>query len=427
MAQMIQAVRGMNDILPSDTVLWQKAEQIIRETFQGHGFQEIRFPIVEKTELFKRSIGEVTDIVEKEMYTFLDRNNESLTLRPEGTAVCVRAGLEHGIIFNQIQHLWYMGPYFRYEKPQKGRYRQFHQCAAEVFGLTGPDIDATVIMMTATLLNKLGIGDVCTLQINTLGTTESRKVYRDKLVQYFRDHESALDADSLIRLEKNPLRILDSKNERMRDLINNAPKLTDFLDDESKQHFTTLQYYLKTAGIKFVINHQLVRGLDYYTKTVFEWVTDQLGAQGTVCAGGRYDGLVEQLGGRPTPAMGFAAGLERIILIMEQLVATAPQIVAPHVYFITDSPESFAYGLKIADTVRQEIPEIRILMHCGGGSFKNQFKKADKSGARFALVLGEEELKTDAIVFKNLREEAPQQLLPQKALVGLLREKISNR
>jgi histidyl-tRNA synthetase len=295
-SQMIQAVRGMNDILPTETCLWQHVERVMRRVMQSYGFQEIRFPIVEKTELFKRSIGEITDIVEKEMYTFMDRNEESLTLRPEGTASCVRAGIEHGLLYNQIQRLWYAGPFFRYEKPQKGRYRQFHQCSAEIFGLAGPDVDAELILMSATILDKLGIRDATSLHINTLGTPASRATYRKVLVQYLEKHEDQLDEDSLRRLKKNPLRILDSKNPAMQDIIAKAPKLIDHLDDESRQHFQTLQHYLKAVGVDFVVNPRLVRGLDYYTKTVFEWTTDKLGAQGTVCAGGRYDGLVEQLG-----------------------------------------------------------------------------------------------------------------------------------
>lgn len=423
MAQMIQAVRGMNDILPSETALWQHAEFLIRRTFQGHGFQEIRFPIVEKTELFKRSIGEVTDIVEKEMYTFLDRNEESLTLRPEGTASCVRAALEHGLLHHSVQRLWYTGPYFRYEKPQKGRYRQFYQCAAEVFGLEGPDIDAELISMSLEMLDRLGIRAHCTLQINTLGTPASRKIYREHLVDYLHQHKSALDSDSLKRLDRNPLRILDSKNPQMKQLIYHAPKLTDYLDDESKNHFQSLQDYLQHAGIPFEINPQLVRGLDYYTKTVFEWVTDTLGAQGTVCAGGRYDGLVEQLGGKPTPALGFAAGMERMILMMMQNHTKYTTESILHAYLITDGEKAFVAGLKLANYLRNKCHTLRIMQHCGNGSIKNQFKKADKSGAQYAIIIGEHELKTNSVSLKNLREEIPQQTLYQDELAEYLKLK----
>lgn len=420
---MIQAVRGMNDIIPPETHFWQHAEFLIRRTFHGHGFQEIRFPIVEKTELFKRSIGEVTDIVEKEMYTFLDRNEESLTLRPEGTASCVRAALEHGLIHNQVQRLWYMGPYFRYEKPQKGRYRQFYQCAAEIFGLEGPDIDAELILMSSEMLEALGVKSACKLQINTLGTPATRQQYRQHLVDYFIKHQSALDQDSIKRLERNPLRILDSKNPQMKTLIQHAPKLTDYLDEESRAHFELLQQYLRQVGISFEINPQLVRGLDYYTKTVFEWVTDKLGAQGTVCAGGRYDGLVEQLGGKATPALGFAAGIERIILMMMQDQPSLPFESTLHAYIITDGDAAFVAGLKLANYLRNKFHHLRLMQHCGGGSIKNQFKKADKSGAQYAIIIGEHELNTHSVSLKNLRENIPQQTLYQDELAEYLKLK----
>lgn len=409
MAELIQAVRGMNDILPTETATWQYAEQALREVIQGHGYHEIRTPIVEKTHLFKRSIGEVTDIVEKEMYTFNDRNDESLSLRPEGTACCVRAGIEHGLLHNQIQRLWYMGPYFRHERPQKGRYRQFHQCAVEVFGLPGPDIDAEVILMSAAILEKLGLKEDVTLQINSLGTSEARNQYREKLVAYLKQHEELLDEDSKRRLISNPLRVLDSKNPALKEIIANAPKLLDHLDTESAEHFEKLQTYLKKAGIAFEVNTSLVRGLDYYSKTVFEWVTDKLGAQSTVCAGGRYDGLVEQLGGKPTPAVGFALGVERLILLIEQLEnikqRTAPSL---HAYLMTDGEEAFATGLALANQLRKALPALKLLMHCGGGTLKNQFKKADKSGALFALIIGEEELKERQVSIKPLRVEGEQ-------------------
>lgn len=427
MSQMIQAVRGMNDILPPETFLWQYAEHVFRRVLQGHGYQEIRFPIVEKTELFKRSIGEVTDIVEKEMYTFLDRNEDSLTLRPEGTASCVRAAIEHGLLHNQIQRLWYIGPLFRHERPQKGRYRQFHQCSAEVFGLAGPDIDAEIILMSAALLEKLGIKSFVTLQLNSLGTVESRKAYRKELVEYLNKHRSSLDEDSLRRLETNPLRILDSKNPALSSVITHAPKLQDYLDDVSLKHFEQLQDYLKQAGVAFEINPFLVRGLDYYTNTVFEWVTDKLGAQGTVCAGGRYDGLVEQLGGKSTPAIGFSFGMERTILLMQQTEYKHKHDTGPHAYLITDSEETFPTGLKLANYLRTKVPGMRLILHCGGGSLKNQFKKADKSGALYAIIIGEHEQKTRSVSLKNLREDLPQQTLYQDELAEYLKLKLSKK
>lgn len=426
MAELIQAIRGMNDILPPESFLWQQAEKNMRKIMQSYGYQEIRTPIVEKTELFKRSIGEVTDIVEKEMYTFLDRNEDSLALRPEGTACCVRAAMEHGLLHNQIQKLWYNGPFFRHERPQKGRYRQFHQCSAEVFGLAGPDIDAELIVMSAAILEKLGIKKLATLQLNSLGTSESRSEYRKSLVRYLNHHKDALDEDSLRRLDKNPLRILDSKNPAMRDLIANAPKLLDHLDEDSRLHFETLQSYLKQVGIEFEVNPCLVRGLDYYTKTVFEWVTDKLGAQGTVCAGGRYDGLVEQLGGKTTPAVGFSIGMERVILLMQQNDKGYKNNL-PHAYLITENEASFAVGLKLAHYLRTKVPGLKLIQHMGGGNLKNQFKKADKSGAQYALIIGEHEIKTRSISLKNLREELPQQRLYQDELAEYLKLKISKK
>lgn len=413
---MIQAVRGMNDILPSETFLWQHIEYIFRRVFSSYGYQEIRFPIVEKTELFKRSIGEVTDIVEKEMYTFIDRNDESLSLRPEGTASCVRTCIEHGLLYNQIQRLWYIGPFFRHERPQKGRYRQFHQCSAEVFGLEGPDIDAELILMSAAILEKLQIKNNARLQLNSLGTPESRDLYRKKLVRYFETHQNKLDEDSQRRLHKNPLRILDSKNPEMKSLIQNAPKLIDHLDDASLAHFEKLQDYLRTAGLTFDLNPTLVRGLDYYSKTVFEWVTDQLGSQSTICAGGRYDFLVEQLGGKSTPAIGFSLGLERLILLIQQNpdhTSLEPHL---HAYLLSDGELAFKAALKLANYLRTKVPGLHLMLHCGNGSLKNQFKKADKSGANYAIIIGEHELKTHSVSLKNLREEIPQQTLYQDEL-----------
>lgn len=424
MAEIIQAVRGMNDIIPPETALWHYAEDIMRKILHSYGYHEIRFPIVEKTELFKRSIGEITDIVEKEMYTFFDRNEESLTLRPEGTASCVRAGIEHGLLHNQIQRLWYSGPYFRHERPQKGRYRQFYQCSAEVFGLPGPDIDAELILMSATLLDRLGIRPFVKLQLNSLGTPQSRNEYRKQLINYLQEHAQDLDEDSLKRLHKNPLRILDSKNPDLKKVIAQAPKLLSCLDGESLTHFEKLQTFLKHAGIPFEVNPCLVRGLDYYTKTVFEWVTDKLGAQGTVCAGGRYDGLVEQLGGKPTPALGFSMGMERSILLMQQVTHHAKTETPLHVYLITDGEEAFLAGFKLANYLRNKVPGLRLMLHCGGGNLKNQFKKADKSGAQYAMVIGEYEIKNRSVTFKYLREEIPQQKIYQDELVEYLQLKI---
>ena len=422
MANLIQAIRGMNDILPGETPLWQHIENTLRHVLKSYGYQEIRVPILEKTELFKRSIGEATDIVEKEMYTFLDRNNESLTLRPEGTASCVRAGIEHGLLYHQIQRLWYLGPYFRYERPQKGRYRQFHQCGVEIFGLEGPDIDAELILLSATILEKLGLKPHVTLQINSLGSLQSRANYREQFINYLSHHHDQLDEDSRRRLTTNPLRILDSKNPAMQELLANAPKLIDYLDPESEKHFKTLQSYLKSAGLHYTINPCLVRGLDYYTKTVFEWVTDKLGAQSAVCSGGRYDELVEQLGGKPTPALGFALGMERFVLLLQILQHTVENDL-PHIYFMTDNETTFQTGLKLATALRAQLSTLRLVMHCGGGSLKNQFKKADKSGAQLALILGEEEQKNKAITIKFLRENRPQETIAQDQLIDYIRKK----
>ena len=411
MANPIQAIRGMNDILPSETPMWQYVESILRDICHTHSYQEIRLPIVEKTELFKRAVGEATDIVEKEMYTFIDRNDDSLSLRPEGTAGCVRAGIEHGLLYHQIQRLWYLGPYFRHERPQKGRYRQFHQFGAEVFGLAGPDVDAELIILSARILEKLGLKQHVTLQINSLGSLEARHHYRAALVEYLKQHQSDLDEDSLRRLTTNPLRILDSKNPTMQTLIQNAPKLLDYLDAESAEHFTLLQEYLTAVGIAYTVTPCLVRGLDYYSKTVFEWVTTELGAQGTVCAGGRYDGLIDQLSGKPTPALGFAMGIERIVLLVQQTHAPI-EAPAPHVYFMTDGHASFLAGLKLTETLRKDHPSCRIQLHCGGGSLKNQFKKADKSGALYALIIGESELQEGKVSVKSLRQEQEQLRIP---------------
>ncbi len=418
MAAPIQAIRGMNDILPNETHVWQYVEDTLRQVLTTYCYQEIRFPIVEKTELFKRSIGEATDIVEKEMYTFLDRNNDSLTLRPEGTACCVRAGIEHGLLYNQIQRLWYLGPYFRHERPQKGRYRQFHQCGAEIFGIETPDADAELILLSAKILEKLGLKEHVTLEINSLGSANARAAYREQLVKYLSQHEDKLDEESKRRLVTNPLRILDSKNPDIQDVVKNAPKLIDYLDPESKEHFQTLQQFLQSAGLTFIVNPCLVRGLDYYSKTAFEWVTTALGAQGTVCGGGRYDSLIEQLGGKPSSALGFAIGMERIVLLIQELNKNLP-VNTPDIYFISDSNDAFQRGLALADKLRDQL-SLRVMMHCGGGSLKNQFKKADKSGASLALILGGNELATQTIAIKFLREEKPQAMIQQSELVNYL-------
>lgn len=407
MAKNIQAIRGMRDILPDQTPLWQLFEGRVRRVLASYGYSEIRMPVLEMTDLFKRSIGEVTDIVEKEMYTFDDRNGDSLTLRPEGTAGCVRAGIENGLLYNQVQRLWYQGPMFRHERPQKGRFRQFNQIGVETYGMEGPDIDLEVILISSRIWKELGL-DGLELQINTLGTSEERAAYRDKLVEYISANKDKLDEESLRRLESNPLRILDSKNVDMRDLIAAAPTLMEYLGDESKAHFEAISAGLDAAGVSYVINQRLVRGLDYYSRTVFEWVTDRLGAQGTVCAGGRYDGLVEQLGGRATPAIGFAMGVERLISLLEES-ETASQVEGLHAYMVLVGEESQKRGLALAENLRDQIPGLRLLTNCGGGSFKSQFKKADRSGARFALVIGEDELQRGVAGIKPLRDDSEQQ------------------
>ncbi len=415
----VQAIRGMHDILPEQSPRWQYAEKVIRDVMSSYCYQEIRLPIVEKTELFKRSIGEVTDIVEKEMYTFNDRNNDSLTLRPEGTAGCLRACLEHGLLHNQVHRLWYYGPMFRHERPQKGRYRQFYQLGVETYGMPGPDIDAEIILLTDRMWKKFGIRDKLKLELNTLGTTEERLAYRNKLVDYFKQHISLLDEDSLRRLETNPLRILDSKNKAMQSLINDAPELMDSLGDESRQHFQALTQTLDQLGVSYEINTRLVRGLDYYGKTVFEWVTDDLGAQGTVCAGGRYDGLIEQLGGKPNHAIGFAMGIERLLLLLEQL-DSLPLTNNVDVYMIRVGVEAEKEGLRLAEQIRNEIPGIKLQVNCAGGSFKSQFKKADKSGADYSIILGDDEISRGEISIKPLRTKEEQINLSENAAIQWL-------
>ncbi|RMG33142.1 MAG: histidine--tRNA ligase [Gammaproteobacteria bacterium] len=418
MAKNIQAIRGMHDVLPDQTPHWQFLENRVRDVLGRYGYQEIRMPIVEFTELFKRSIGEVTDIVEKEMYTFEDRNGDSLTLRPEGTAGCVRAALEHGLLHNQTQRLWYQGPMFRHERPQKGRYRQFHQIGVETFGMPGPDIDAEIIAMTARLWRELGIEGL-ELQLNTLGTSEERARYREELVRYFSAHAERLDEDSRRRLRSNPLRILDTKNPEMAELVQGAPVLEAYLGEDSRRHFEQLREMLDAMGVPHVLNPRLVRGLDYYSLTVFEWVTDELGAQGTVCAGGRYDGLVAQLGGRPTPAVGFAMGVERLMALLEAK-ARLPDARRADVYLVLMGERAQREGLVLAERLRDALPRLRILTHCGGGGFKAQFKRADRSGAQLAVVLGEDELENNQAGVKFLREERPQESIPLVELADYL-------
>ncbi|QIK39115.1 histidine--tRNA ligase [Caldichromatium japonicum] len=421
MTQSIQAIRGMHDILPDRVGLWQYIEDTARAVLTAYGYQEIRTPLVEVTELFNRSIGEVTDIVEKEMYSFLDRHGDSLSLRPEGTAGCVRAAIEHGLI-QQPQRLWYRGPMFRYERPQRGRYRQFHQIGVEVFGLLGPDIDIEMILLTARLWRSLGLGEL-RLELNTLGDNTERQVYRARLVEYLRPYADRLDPDSRRRLETNPLRILDSKDPGTQEILVGAPRLLDVLGAESRAHFETLCAGLDALAIAYRINPRLVRGLDYYNRTVFEWITEQLGAQGTVCAGGRYDGLIAQLGGRPTPAIGFALGIERLVELLGQGNRSAHPAV--DAYLVALGERADIESLRLAERLRDRLPGLRLLVNCGGGSFKAQFKRADKSGARFALVLGEAELERGLIGIKDLRAPEDQRDLDFETLVAVLADELS--
>ncbi|EMN8576184.1 TPA: histidine--tRNA ligase [Pseudomonas aeruginosa] len=418
MSKSLQAIRGMNDILPEQTPAWRYLERTFAGLLDGYGYSEIRLPILEFTELFARGIGEGTDVVDKEMYTFLDRNGESLTMRPEGTAGCVRAVLEHGLSGGgQVQKLWYTGPMFRYEKPQKGRYRQFHQIGVEVFNLPGPDIDAELIILTWRLWQKLGMADAVTLQLNTLGSSEARARYREALVAHLQERFEQLDEDSQRRMTTNPLRILDSKVESTQALLVGAPTLHDYLDEESIAHFEGLKARLDAVGLRYEINQKLVRGLDYYCRTAFEWVTDKLGAQGTVCGGGRYDGLVSQFGGKPTPGVGFAMGVERLVLLLETLGVIPAELNRPADLYVCafGEPAELA-ALTLAEQLRSAIPGIRLLVNAGAGSFKSQFKKADKSGARFALILGEDEVANRVVGFKPLRDEGEQQSIAWDAL-----------
>ncbi len=426
MAKNIQAIRGMNDYLPADTAVWQRIENSLKQVLAGYGFSEIRLPIVEQTPLFKRAIGEVTDVVEKEMYTFDDRNGESLTLRPEGTAGCVRAGIEHGLLYNQEQRLWYMGPMFRYERPQKGRYRQFYQLGAEVFGLNGPDIDAELIMMTARWWKVLGIAEHVELELNSIGSLEARANYREALVAFLEQHKDALDEDCLRRMYTNPLRVLDSKNSGVQQLLNDAPQLHDYLDDESREHFNGVCQLLDDAGITYRINQRLVRGLDYYNRTVFEWVTSSLGAQGTVCAGGRYDGLVEQLGGRATPAVGFAMGLERLVLLVQSVVPDFEPVAKVDVYVISSGQGVQSAAMQLAESLRDQDPTLKIMTNFGGGNFKKQFTRADKCGARVALVLGEDEVSKRQVMVKNLAN-GEQNLVSHEDVLGALQSALQSQ
>ena len=417
----MQSIRGMNDLLPDESPVWQYLERSVADLLARYGYREIRFPVIESTDLFKRSIGEVTDIVEKEMYTFNDRNGESLTLRPEGTAGCVRACEQHGLLYNQTQRLWYQGPMFRYERPQKGRLRQFHQIGVEVFGLNGPDIDAELLAMTWRLWQQLGIDQQVILQINSLGTMASRALYRDALVEYLTRHKDSLDEDSQRRLHSNPMRILDSKNPAVQAVLDGAPVLDDFLDEESLSHFRQLQALLNQAGVPYQINNRLVRGLDYYGKTVFEWVTDALGAQGAVCAGGRYDGLVEQLGGKHTPAVGFAMGLERLVLLLDAAGVVPDSIARQLDVYLVAVGDVQGKAIQLGEELRSQFPQLRLLNHCGGGGFKAQMKRADKSSALVALILGEDEVANDCVTVKFLREDRPQESIAIDSAVVFLK------
>ena len=416
MAKNIQAIRGMNDCSPTESPLWQWIEGQIRQILSSYGYSEVRMPIVESTPLFARAIGEVTDVVSKEMYTFWD-NDEQLTLRPEGTAGCVRAAIEHGWIYNNEQRLWYMGPMFRHERPQKGRYRQFHQAGVEVFGIATPEIDAELIILTARLWKALGIDQHVSLQLNSIGSLEARANYRSALVAFLENHQDLMSEEEKERLVKNPLRILDTKNQALQDVLDSAPKLLDYLDDESREHFAQLCALLDAVGIQYEINPKLVRGLDYYNKTVFEWVTSALGAQGTVCGGGRYDGLVEQLGGHATSGVGFAMGLERLVLLVQEVNKSIPVKSAVDIYVVYQGEGTTLAAFQLAEKLRLELPHLSTMLHCSGGNFKKQFRRADKSGATLALVLGESEVQNNQVVVKHLLGEAEQQTIDVDNLI----------
>ena len=416
MAKNIQAIRGMNDCSPTESPLWQWIEGQVRQILSSYGYSEVRMPIVESTPLFARAIGEVTDVVSKEMYTFWD-NDEQLTLRPEGTAGCVRAAIEHGWIYNNEQRLWYMGPMFRHERPQKGRYRQFHQAGVEVFGIATPEIDAELIILTARLWKALGIDQHVSLQLNSIGSLEARANYRSALVAFLENHQDLMSEEEKERLVKNPLRILDTKNQALQDVLDSAPKLLDYLDDESREHFAQLCGLLDAVGIQYEINPKLVRGLDYYNKTVFEWVTSALGAQGTVCGGGRYDGLVEQLGGHATSGVGFAMGLERLVLLVQEVNKSIPIKSAVDIYVVYQGEGTTLAAFQLAEKLRSELPHLSTMLHCSGGNFKKQFRRADKSGATLALVLGESEVQNNQVVVKHLLGTAEQQTIDVANLI----------
>lgn len=420
MANIIKAIRGMNDTSPTETPLWQWVECKVRSVLASYGYSEVRMPIVESTPLFARAIGEVTDVVSKEMYTFWD-NDEQLTLRPEGTAGCVRAAIENGWSYNNEQRLWYIGPMFRHERPQKGRYRQFHQAGVEIFGIANPEIDAELIILTARLWKELGIDKDVTLQLNSIGSLEARANYRSALVDFLQNHTVLLSDEEKERLVKNPLRILDTKNPELQKVLDNAPKLLDYLDDESREHFAQLCALLDAVGVPYEINPKLVRGLDYYNKTVFEWVTTALGAQGTVCGGGRYDGLVEQLGGHATPGVGFAMGLERLVLLVQEVNKEITLPSAVDIYLVFAGEGTTVKAFQLAEKLRSELPHLRVMTHCSGGNFKKQFKRADKSGAKFALVIGESEVQNEQVVVKDLLGGAEQQTISATDVVAYLK------
>ena len=419
MSGRIQSIRGMHDVLPPASGMLRNLEHALQVVLQQYGYQEIRLPVLEQTELFRRSLGEVTDIVEKEMYTFEDRNGDSLTLRPEGTASCVRAGLQQGFLYGQPARLWYGGPFFRHERPQKGRYRQFHQIGAETFGLAGPDIDAELIIMCQHMWQKINMPSRPTLEVNSLGTPQARQHYRATLVAYLQQHESKLDDREKQRLHTNPMRILDSKNPELREVIRSAPSLLEHLDQESVEHFVELQALLNAAEIEYSINPYLVRGLDYYSKTVFEWVVPDLGTQATICAGGRYDGLVEQLGGKSYPAAGFAIGLERLMALLE---VSQLQDTGVDAYLVLVGEQAGLVGMQVANRLRDQVPSLSVVVNCGGGSIKTQMKRADKSNAKLAIILAEDELRNDTVGVKFLREEQDQETVPQENLVSYLNQ-----
>ena len=419
MAKTIQAIRGMNDCSPTESPLWQWIEAQVRQVLNNYGYSEVRMPVVESTPLFARAIGEVTDVVSKEMYTFWD-NDEQLTLRPEGTAGCVRAAIEHGWIYNNEQRLWYMGPMFRHERPQKGRYRQFHQAGVEVFGIANPEIDAELIMLTYRLWKALGIDQHVTLQLNSIGSLEARANYRSALVGFLENYQDLMSDEEKERLVKNPLRILDTKNQALQEVLNDAPKLLDYLDEESRTHFATLCQLLDDMGIAYEVNPKLVRGLDYYNKTVFEWVTSALGAQGTVCGGGRYDGLVEQLGGHAAPGVGFAMGLERLVLLVQEVNAAVPVANTVDVYLVYSGEGATLNAFQLAETIRSALPQVRVMTHCSGGKFQKQFKRADKVDAKLALVIGESEVVEKTVVVKDLRSSAEQVTISQADIIETL-------